>query len=358
MSDQIDLIAVQCFMRLDDYLTETAFRNRIAELFEKVARARDDSSRPAIVVFPEMIGAFLGFVGNAARIAGAKTVDQAMQRLALGMVTPLLKTMARQRTLSLARGLFLTLAPSAYALYFDVFSAHARKAGAWVVAGSLLLPRNLEGDDAPSMKPLDAQVFNTSLTFDPKGKCAAVTRKVNLVPTQEDVLQLSAGPVSGLNLVDTPAGPLATAICYDGFCEAHTRQEAGFVPLVQRYDQMGAAVVACPSANPWPWDEPWVFNEEGESLLRREQWLAEGLQASMRGLRNVRYGINPMLIGHILDHPFDGRSYIFERRGGSVEILAQAERTDISAMAEEILVATVPVHTLERLAARKSGEGG
>ena len=63
--------------------------------------------------------------------------------------------------------------------------------------------------------------------------CVATTDKVNLVPGMEDgapkALHLARGDVERLPVVDTPAGKLATLICYDGFHTPHTTLER-FVP--------------------------------------------------------------------------------------------------------------------------------
>jgi predicted amidohydrolase len=168
-----------------------------------------------------------------------------------------------------------------------------------VVAGSGLFPR--EGS---------ARVHNTSYMFDPDGRVVAVTRKVNLVPTQEDVLGLLPGSPDDLAVVDTPFGRVGTLICYDGFREPHTGGEPGWVRCGPVLDGLGATIVAQPSANAWAWDAPWAFNEPGETLLRSEQWFAEGFAREMRDLVNVRYAVNPQLVGTELDHVFEAPSLI------------------------------------------------
>lgn len=86
-----------------------------------------------------------------------------------------------------------------------------------------------------------------------------------------------------------------------------------------------------------------MFNEPGEKLIRKEQWLCEGLYEQMKHLKNVRYGVNPLLIAKIFEHPFDGKSYIFERTPeGQVNILREAKQGIISPQSEEILCVRVP----------------
>ena len=87
--------------------------------------------------------------------------------------------------------------------------------------------------DTEDFVPVNARTYNTSYTFSPEGRCVTVTRKVNLVPTQEDVVRLSPGRPEELQVVPTPFGRLGTLICYDGFREAHTPQEPSFVPAAR-----------------------------------------------------------------------------------------------------------------------------
>jgi hypothetical protein len=63
VSASIELVAVQAFMRLADYLDGEAFSAKIAALCERIGSARRDAAGdfvdPALVVFPEHIGTFL-----------------------------------------------------------------------------------------------------------------------------------------------------------------------------------------------------------------------------------------------------------------------------------------------------------
>lgn len=347
MSRMVELFAVQPRITIDDYASLDAFAAKHRALAERVEalRERDPDGQPlheALVVWPEMVGAFLGLAGEVERVRDCATGDAAMTRIALRRLPSLLATMARHRTVDSKRALFTMIAPIVHQGMYATFSAIAREHGWWVVAGSALLPRNALGEDSAGFHALPgsagAEVFNTSFTFAPDGRCVRVTRKVNLVPTQEDVLHLSAGSPADLGVVGTPFGNLGTAICYDGFDEAHTGGEPGFTPCGAVLDRLGADIVAQPSANAWAWDAPWTFNEPGEALLRREQWFAEGFAKHLAGLERVRYVVNPQLVGTVLDTTFEAPSLILERTSEGVAVLAEAAdyRT------EEIIVARVP----------------
>jgi predicted amidohydrolase len=180
-----------------------------------------------------------------------------------------------------------------------------------------------------------------------------VTKKVHLVPTLEDTLPLTPGAARDLTPIDSPCGRVGVMICYDGFAEAHTDREPGFEPLGSRLAAAGVTLIAQPSANPWPWNERWVFCEPGEDQLRREQWLREGLFSQLPRMPGVRYVVNPQLIGDILGTRFDGRSYIFARgEDGVPTIVASAAADALAPASEEIVMARVPALTSRDASAR------
>jgi predicted amidohydrolase len=207
------------------------------------------------------------------------------------------------------------------AIYVDAFARFARRHGAWVVAGSALLPRGRE-------------VSNTSLTFAPDGRVAGETRKVNLVPTMEDVLGLTPGAPDEVHATPTPFGRVTTLVCYDGFAVSHRRAELRFTPMVPRVAS-ATDVLAHPAANPWPWDEPWTFGDRpAPPRPRSAQWMDEGLACALAST-SIPYAVTAHLVGRVLDNRFDGRSQIF---AGS-RILAEAGRSD----GEDVILHTVPM---------------
>ena len=342
---RVELFAVQARVTLDDYASPEAFTARHRALASRVEalRTRDTRGRPlypALAVWPEMLGAPLGLMGHLHRVRACTTAQAAMTRVALAELPRLLGAAVRHRPRSLEECLFTTVAPRVHHALWTTFSAIAREHGLWVVAGSALLPRDRLGHTGPGFTPEGARTYNTSYTFAPDGACVAVTRKVNLVPTQEDTLRLSPGRPEELRVVETPFGRLGTLICYDGFREPHTAREPGFVPAAPVVDALGAQVLAQPSANAWAWDAPWAFNDPGEHQLRREQWFNEGLFTQLRALRHVRYAVNPQLVGTFFENTFEAPSLILERSPtGDVQVLARAE----DPRAEDVLRATVPL---------------
>lgn len=346
---EVSLAACQVHVSLDDYATEESFNQMLDRVGRRLAALRAEepgrSSRECLAVFPEMIGAFLPVAGHAPLARLARTVDGAMAIIAARSLPSLAAAMLQGLTVSPKRGLLLAAAPEVRRIYRAAFSRFARDQGAWVVAGSALLPRNARGDLADEFEPQDGRVYNTSYAFDPEGRPVGCVRKVNLVPTLEAELGISPGRPEDLRAFETPFGPVGTLICYDGFCISHTRGEPGFQRLAARYDDQGCTVLAQPAANPWPWEEPWVFAEAGETQLRREQWHCEGLFAQLAAGRfsNLRYAVVPQLVGGVMDTRFDGRSHILAKDPGGARVIAEAASAEVGPHAEEVVLRTVSI---------------
>jgi len=327
---EVQLFAVQSRIDAETYASAQSFadamRHSATGIEERRHRGENGEARcPALAVWPEMVATFLLLAGRLDAVRDCRTYDEAMKKAAVRMLPQIAVTALRRRPRSLTEAFMATLAPKVWRMWWETFSSIARDFDIWVVAGSALVPVNENGADTPEMRARDARFYNTSLTFAPTGHAVSVTRKLNVVPTQEDVLDMSAGSPSDLSAVDTPFGRLGTVICYDGFNEAHTSDEPCFVPGAPILDGLGVEIIAQPSANSWPWDAPWVFNEPGENLLRSQQWFDEGLFTALRELSHVRYAVNPQLVGEVFDVGFEAPSLILERRpDGEVVVLAQA----------------------------------
>jgi predicted amidohydrolase len=337
----VELFAVQAYVTQADYESADAFARKTTALFDRIdalrERGPDGKPRhPGLAVFPEMYGTFTCIAGFADAVRGCETVDAALGKVAMRALPSLLFTMAT-RLMRPAVAFLFSRAPSVHAIWAGTFQRLARERGLAVVAGSALLPEGrVEGG---RFLPQGRRVYNVSYAFGPDGAFLGRTRKVNLVPTQEDVLGLSPGPESDLAPFDTGFGKVGTLICYDGFNEAHTRAEPGFCVAAPVQAGRGAVILAQPSANGWPWEDRWIFAEEGETQLRKDQWLKEGLFGQLGRLSGVRYAVNALLIGQIFDNRFDGRSYIFERTpSGEARIAAEARRADLARESEEIVV--------------------
>jgi predicted amidohydrolase len=334
----VDLFAVQARVSASTYADERKFADYVTTQVEEISRRRERAAdgsfaRPALAVWPENFAVFACLAGRP-RAARAATADAAMRWVALGALPRLVSSSIRARPRSLEEALLTAVSPQVFGIVDRTFSRLAREHELWIVAGTAYLPRNAR-PAGEGFTPRDARVYNVALTYSPEGELVAETRKQNLVPTQEDVLHLSAGEERDLPVIETGFGKLATLICYDGFDEAHTRDEPGFRACGVIVDALGAEIVAQPSANAWAWDAPWAFNEPWESLLRRDQWFEEGMFKQLERCANIRYVVNPQLVGEIFEHRFEAPSVILERTpGGELRVAARAESIDL----EEIVM--------------------
>ncbi|WP_426749481.1 carbon-nitrogen hydrolase family protein [Myxococcus sp. Y35] len=347
-TDHVELFALQPRVSLEDYASPSAFAARHRALAARVdaLRARDASGQPrypALAVWPEWVGAALLFTGHVSHVRHSKTATAALKRVALHEAWDVWGAWRAFHPPSLQECLYAARSPRVHRALRDTFSGIARDFGLWVVAGSALLPAGRRGHDVPDFEPAGARTYNTSYTFSPEGRCVAVARKVNLVPTQEDVLHLSPGRPEDLTVLPTPFGRLGTLIGYDGFLKPHTRQEPWFVPCAQYLDALGVDILAQPSANPWPWDAPWPFAEAGASQRRGEQWRNEGLQAQLGAFEHVRYVVSAQLVGSMLGTAFEAPSHILERTAsGEVRVLAQSQTMHEDAVMHVTVPAVTP----------------
>ncbi|PSR23165.1 MAG: hypothetical protein C7B45_04120 [Sulfobacillus acidophilus] len=325
----VDLFCVQPYMRPHDYYTPEAFQHRVARYFSQ-ADAMRQTHRPALIVFPEDIATFLLMAGHQDTLAGTHTMDAAFRAIGQKKFLALLGTMGRFQTLSMRRAFFTLGAAQVWRIWYTSMAELARQYHMTVVAGSALLPDNRWPYPTHQYQPKNSRIYNLSITIDPKGDIIYYTRKVNLVPTQEDQLDLTPGSLTDAQRIvflPTTQIPLATAICYDGFCRPHTDQEPDFVNVLEALDRQGAKLVAQPSANPWWWNEPWPLERTGQSRLRSVQWDEEGSLAALQQCQNIEIIVNPQLQLEFLDLHFDGQSRILARHGAQVEILAASEFT-------------------------------
>ncbi len=115
----------------------------------------------------------------------------------------------------------------------EFVASTARELGMWIVAGTM--PLRIEGQP---------RLAAASLVFDDQGRCAARYDKIHLfdveIPGREERYQESSSVQPGDEpvCVDTPAGRLGLAVCYD----------LRFPELFRRLLEMGAQWFCLPSA--------------------------------------------------------------------------------------------------------------
>ena len=325
---KINLVAVQARPDLADYASAQAFHTKMAALAQR-AVAAVDPRHPTLLAFPEAIGLFLTFVPfHYDDIKHCRTLRQALLKVLSRRLPAFLGAMWQHRMPSLRRAAFLDTALAVERIYADTFASLAREHGVYLLAGSLYTPP-IEEEAAKGRHLLSTRVYDTSYLFSPQGVILRRIPKVNLVQPMETVAGFEGGPKSELCPVETALGRIGVLICYDAF--HHT--------LVEHYDALGTDILVQPSYNNDRWDGPW---SAGRSLTEGQAWLRFGLPSIIQGRENIRYGVNPMMVGQIFDLVGEGRSSISintGRPGASLEdaLLAIAATPD----GEEIVAAAV-----------------
>lgn len=314
-SRAITVAAVQSRMR---FFTEVGeFRRQITADVHRAMR-----SSPDLIVFPEDIGTGLVGLGTDF-VRRATSLRQAIVAIGLRNIHRALHLLLRP-SLSVPRALLLALAERMREAYVGIFSELAAASGAFIAAGTALLPR----ESGP-----DGRVYNTFFLFGPDGAILGTAEKVNLIDLEAGAgLDLTPGSRDQLCVWRTPIGNFAPVICYD----------AWDAPLVGRLVADGAQMLLVPSANPEPWSE---------SVLRDRR---EGMYARVRTLGVP--GAEPFAVGSLAGLVFEGRSWIIApdpAEPGGVRVLARAQSAD----EPEVISATVDLPVpAER--ARGAGHGG
>lgn len=302
---EVALIAIQMRTTLEDYQNEKHLEYRIDGLLTSAVR-RVRSDIPALVVFPEDIGLGMLFLDDYEAVRGCRSIYEAAAVLSQRYAAPIRQAIDAHKV-SPTRAILLALGKKLESRYRRLFSRAARKYGVTLVAGSAPLPH--------SKRP--GEVYNTCYVFDPKGRLILTQRKVHLIPLeQQEGMDLCAGKVEDLRVVDTPLGRLGVAICLDGF---HT-------DVIEALVRRKAHLIAQPSFNPLPWTQE-----------QAEGWKT-GLWQACQQHREI-VGVNPMMVGKLFDNVvIEGRSSIVthtSRTSDGSGYLAQAA----TAVQEEIVFA-------------------
>ena len=284
------LSAVQTKLESEAYSSENSFS---AWIDEQTGLALDnrDPSEAALVAFPELIGLPLLFYLE--RKTQAATAQDAALELLRSDWRGALRLGVTHRYLSVS-SLILPRAVQMHRTLVNAFSSAAKRFNAHIVGGSSFLPL-VDREAARGVHIADPRVQNVSCLFAPSGRLLHRSAKLNLTNGIESSLGLTRA--RSVTASRTPLGEITTLICLDAF----------FDSLIASADALGSSVLVQPSANAAPWRGPWSADA---TRLEGEEWLANGLPTLIQNRTNLRYGVNPMLVGKLFDLTFEGCSSI------------------------------------------------
>lgn len=302
-------------------------------------RPLDPQAPPdALVVFPEDVGLIAALIGS--RGIGARAVTLAeggSQAAFISLIVayqPQIRFYAaRHPGLPPIRYLLLATSDTVYRAAFETFRDLARTYGVHVAATLNLPPARIvtTAEDAALVDLLrdpderatrdyaylaaSSEVFNSTYVFDPEGnvlvpganetvlRAPAETggllrgtfQKVYLTETEQDVLPLSFGRLSELDVIDTAVGRLTSVISKD----------AWMIDVNDRLDAKRAEILLQPeafsewafSASPW---QPDGFKAGGFAQLQRNP--------------SFLFNVTASLTGNLFEVTFDGQSAIIGKR--------------------------------------------
>jgi len=312
-----NLLGIQPFMVPMDYASEERFYAKLEALLD-VAGRRGWVGERTVVVFPEYVGTWLVAAGEVPRVYRAESVDRAMRALVLrhlvSFVGALPSAFGRAKDV-VKYSLFRMQAARMAGIYHRVFSGLARKYGATIVAGSIVLPSPEVRDGALMVGRMSSirggVLYNVSVVYRPDGSAYEdVVRKVFPIDVEQPFI--ARGAAADVPVFDTPAGRLGVLICADAWYPA-------------TYGVMrakGAEFVAVPSylSPDGVWGAPWrgydgapapddVDVRDVKRITEGEAWLKYGMAGRMAGA-GVQHGINVFLRGDVWDLGADGHMIV------------------------------------------------
>lgn len=296
--ETIAIACVQAHITVDNYADEDSFRTVVDGLMEQAVASMPEGV-PRLVVFPEDFAAGLIFMDSGDTLDGATGIRGAVAALVRKHFTGVMGQRMRHRV-GWVRALALHKAQDVVHAYRRIFADAARRHSAHVLAGTVLLPE-IEFTADGGAEPRGGDVYNVAYLFGPDGNIVGGQRKAFLLDLEgSDALDLCPGTVEDLVVYDTELGRIGIAVCLDGFQE----------PVIDHLTALGVDILLQPSANPEPWTEP-----------QRDDWL-NGMWKAVVERGMAVYGVNPMLVGQLLEVQFEGQSSIVAREPERVAAVA------------------------------------
>ncbi len=289
-------IAVQPKWSASDFLSAARFRAWMRGQLES-ARPHLHPEQPNLVVLTELNGLPLVLRGGPLAAATGK-FEWAAALLFVHHLPAVLPIVLREKV-SPIRALQLALADANAALYLSVCRDLAREYGVYLVSGSTPMPRYVL--EKGTLRRRGPQLYNQTLLLAPDGALIGAASKVYLTPDEEaGGVDLSPGALEGLRVYPTPVGDLGVAISLDAF-----RPE-----VISHLEAQGCTVLLQPDANGSPWTGKEGLYPAGQTP--RDQplaWLESSWQVTAQSSQ-IRYAVNPMVVGNLLDLSFDGQSAV------------------------------------------------
>ncbi len=327
----------------DDITSEKSYYESFRKFME-IIKPYLSKEYQNIVVFEEHAGLpliFFGSRGESARKSPNLLV--AGFNLSTALSIPMEYYKKKFPNIAPARQLFLSLTDSLWRVFYNTFSRLAREYEVFVVScqnspyphiekknpddNMKILVDEWVEDNTYYYESVTYDIWNTCFIFSPKGEIVHTTKKVNLVPTEKNDLMFSSGSYEELSVYRIPQTEIdvCIAISLDAFVPEY----------IKVLDEKGCDVLLQPDANSGLWasqgglgywqPEEWLASVMGsiqkeyyigctnphQALFYREEGVkCEFQKIEIKWTKNIRYNVNPMMVGNLFDNSFDGQTAI------------------------------------------------
>ncbi|HOK55288.1 MAG TPA: carbon-nitrogen hydrolase family protein [Armatimonadota bacterium] len=302
------VIGISPFLTQWDYMTESAFLHNIESITE-LALADFPPEDQKLIVYPEHIGTWFSVLGEPEEVIAAKSLAQALtiacsqpdRKRAIESLLPLIA--ADDPIITYSRATLLLKAQIMLETYVKIFAGLAKKHNAYIVAGSILAPEFVIGNDS-RITITGQKIYNTSIVFNPEGKPIAFINKIHLVSSEQFLAV--PGNKNDLKTAQTALGEIGVMICADGW----------YADTYEAYSS--ADILVQPSyldpLEKWtlPWQKGIGATNGDEKLTEGEAWKKYSLEGRFSAT-NARVGVNVFMHGRIWDVNVGGRAFIIHR---------------------------------------------
>ncbi|MGC8672603.1 MAG: hypothetical protein ACP5TO_03755 [Thermoplasmata archaeon] len=248
-----------------------------------------------LIIFPEDVGLAVAFNG----ITGSN-ITEAMQNVYLKNETGVMEIKKIFPDASFIKLLFLSMTDTFVKDFYNFYSELSKSYNIYTITCNNMA--NFKKSEKKYF-PVEDKVYNSCFLFDGKGNLMYKQDKVNLTQMEKD-LNLDPNLKNKIKYFKINDKKFGIAISLDAFCIDY---------LNNLYN---ADIIIQPDANPVKWNS---FIENGR--WQPEEWMDSAYYIAQR-LPNVKFVLNPMMVGNIFDLNFEGQSSITKKAEKSDEKMA------------------------------------
>lgn len=209
-----NILAIQPYMEVSDYFNQDIYKSKIRQ-YLVAASTKDFIDKNTLIIYPENVGTWLVLVGEKHSISEMKSLKKVMSTLALSnafdFFLGFLKTGDEINTESSA--IFRMKAKAMLEAYYMTFSEISEETGAYIIAGSIVLPAPSVVDGKIYVE-LNGPLYNASFLFGPDGN---VIGEPILKPFPDSTIDVDSEKPRKPQVFELPFGKTSVAICKDSW---------------------------------------------------------------------------------------------------------------------------------------------